>query len=74
MGVLERWNFFSICSRIRKYSAWPIAAVSLLLLAMMVQSILNPTQSFLPKPFPIVVGFFIGILNIFSGLLLLAKK
>jgi hypothetical protein len=74
MGVLERWNFFSTCSRIRKYSALPITGVSLLLLVMMVQSILNPTQPFLPKPFPIAAGFSIGILNIFSGLLLLTKE
>jgi hypothetical protein len=74
MGARERWKFFGICSRICKYSALPISAVSLLLLIMIAHDILNPTQSFLPKPFPIFAGFFIGILNILSGLLLLTKE
>jgi hypothetical protein len=74
MGARERWKFFKICSRICKYSALPIAIVSLFLLVIIAHDILNPTQSFLPKPFPIVAGFLIGILNIITGLLLLTKE
>jgi hypothetical protein len=74
MGARERWKFFKTCSKICKYSALPIAAISLFLVVLIAYDILSPSQSFLPKPFSLVVGFFIGILNILTGLLLLTKE
>jgi hypothetical protein len=74
MSARERWKFFRTCNRICKYAALPIAAVSIVLLITIAQSILNPTQPFLPKPFPLIVGISIGILNIITGLLLLTKE
>lgn len=74
MSARERRKFFKLCNRICRYSALPIAVVSLLLLIAIAQSILYPIQPLLPKPFPVVVGIFIGILNIFTGLLLLTKE
>ncbi len=74
MSARERWKFFKICNKICKYTALPIAVLSLLVLIVLSHDILNPTTSILPKPFPLALGIFIGILNILTGLLLLTKE
>ncbi len=73
-AVEERLNFFSICGKISKYLAWPITVVSLVLLVFTGQGLLNPAQFSFPKPLLIVTMFFIGLMTILSGLLLLAKE
>lgn len=74
MGKREKRKFFRTCSRICRYCCLPIIVLSLVLLVIIVVEILNSTQSFLLQPFPLIGGFFIGILNILTGLLLLTKE
>lgn len=73
-AIAERLNFFSICGKISRYSAWPITVVSLLLFLFTAQGILDLAQFSFPKPLLIDAMFSIGIMNILSGLLLLAKE
>lgn len=73
-AIAERLNFFSICGKIGKFSAWPITVVSLLFFVFITYGILNLAQFSFPKPLLIGAIFSIGIMNIFSGLLLLAKE
>jgi hypothetical protein len=73
-ALAERVRFFGVCEKIATYSAGPIMALSLLLLLSTVTGLLTPYQFPFP-PLPTVQAvFFLGILNIFSGLLLLAKE
>ena len=74
MTARERWKFFKLCNKICKYAALPIAVLSLLVLILLAHDTINPTKSILPKPFPLVFGISIGILNILTGLLLLTKE
>ena len=73
MGKREKRKFFKTCGRICRYCALPIIVLSFILIVIIVFEILNSTQSFLLEPFPLIAGFFIGILNILTGLLLLTK-
>jgi len=74
MGARERWKFFETCNRICKYLALPLAAISFFLIILIVYDILTPSHSLMSKPFPPVASFFIGILNILTGLLLMTKE
>ena len=74
MGIREKRKFLRTCSRICKFCALPIIAISLFLVAVIAIEILNSNQDFLLQPFPLIAGFLIGILNILSGLLLLTKE
>lgn len=73
-AIAERLNFFNICGKICKFSAWPITIVSLILFLFIAYGILNLAQFSFPKPLFIGAILSIGIMNIFSGLLLLAKE
>ena len=73
-AIAERLNFFSICGKISKYSAWSITAANLSLFLYTTYCILNPALFSFPKPPLIGAMFSIGVMNIFSGLLLLAKE
>lgn len=73
-AIAERLNFFAICRKIGKFSAWPIMVVSLSLFLFTAYGILYSTQFSFPKPLLIDAIFSIGLMNIFSGLLLLAKE
>ncbi len=73
-AIAERLDFFSICGKICKFSAWPITVASLLLFLFIAYGILSPAQFSFPKPLFIGAILSIGIMNIFSGLLLLAKE
>jgi hypothetical protein len=73
-AIAERLNFFSICGKISRYSAWPIIGVNLSLFLYTTYCILNSALFSFPKPPLIAAIFSIGIMNIVSGLLLLAKE
>ncbi len=73
-AMVERLNFFKTCGKISKYSAPPLTIVSLLLFLFIVSSILNPAWFSFPKSLLIGAMFYIGIMNIFNGLLLLTKE
>lgn len=73
-ALAERLNFFSICGKIGKFSAWPMTVVSLLLSLFIAYGVLSPAEFSFPKPILIGTIFSIGIMNIFSGLLLLTKE
>lgn len=74
MGRREKRKFFRTCNKICRYFALPIILLSLVLVVIIVFEILNSTHSFLLESFPLIAGFFIGILNILTGLLLLTKE
>lgn len=72
-AIVEKINFFSICARISRYVAWPIMGVSLLLFLFTACGILYLAEFSFSKPLLFGAMFSIGTMNIFSGLLLLAR-
>lgn len=72
--IAEKTNFFNICTKIRGCVAWPIMVVSLILFLWTTYGILNPAEISLSKPLLFGAMFSIGTMNIFSGLLLLARE
>ena len=73
-ALAERVRLFGVCEKIGKYSAGPIMGLSLLLLLSTVTGLLTPYQFPFPQLPTVQAIFFLGVLNIFSGLLLLAKE
>lgn len=72
--IIERLNFFNICRKISKYIGWPITAYSVILLLFATTSILKPGQFSPSKSLIMNAMLSIGIMNIFTGLLLMAKE
>lgn len=74
VAMVERINFFIFCGKISKYFTWPIMLVSLSTFLFSVYSILYPAKFLFAKLIFMDVMIFVGIMSIFSGLLLLTKE
>ena len=73
-ATAEKLKFFSTCRKISKCVTLPTTVVNLLFLLFIGYRIIHQTQSSSQISILIIVTLFTGIINIFNGLLLLAKE
>ena len=72
--VVEKLRFFNVCGQIRNRLIWPIIGINFVLISLTIFGLIQPIHNVFHQSILINVTLFLGILNIFNGLLLLANE